>query len=218
MFERRAAALLGLGLSACTWTTPLDHLSSGEAIEGGGGGGSGGEGDASGGNGTVLSALPRGGAADGGSGGWTGEAPCGAGAATADGYAGLRLNEIAPNGAPDWIELVNIGPAPVELACCMIAEETTGDALPASPEDIAVLPQTTLLPGQRYVAHPPFGIDKDGPESFALFDPSANALDTTSYIASSSSPFDGDEVWARMPDAVGPFTRIKGPSPGSPNQ
>jgi hypothetical protein len=210
-----AAASLIFGTQGCTLMTSLDALSSGlppPPDEGGGGepGDRGGD-----------HLLPFGGAGGGGgaAGGGGLEPLCPEGPVVVDAYAGLRLNEIAPNGSPDWVEVVNIGAAPVELCGCSIAQGSDGAALPADPEDVHVLGAGVVQPGAVYVLPTlSFGIAKSEPESLALFDPLGAPVDHTSYVATPDDPNEWDEVWARFPDGVGAFARAKGPTMGMHNQ
>ncbi|HVV85445.1 MAG TPA: lamin tail domain-containing protein [Kofleriaceae bacterium] len=126
----------------------------------------------------------------------------------------LAVNEVAAAGDPeDWIELLNIGDASIDLAGFMFSDEAD------DPAHAAPLPASMLAPGDRHVEEV-----TDGDEGFQLGAADAVWLyrvGTTVHCdgvvwRSGDSPAGGS--YSRIPDGVGPWQTTTPDTRGVPNQ
>ncbi len=135
----------------------------------------------------------------------------------------LRINEVmsANEGAwlddlleaDDWVELVNIGDAALNLSDFMISDSSD------SPHS---LPEMVIEAGARLVfaadgeedqgdTHLPFKISSGG-ETLYLWDDADQLIDLVDVPA-----LEDNEVFARFPDGDGAFESCRWPSPGAQN-
>ena len=135
------------------------------------------------------------------------------------GAARLAINEIVAStvdGSPDWIELVVVGDAPVDLAGWTLVD----DAADHSP---APLPAGTLEPGSFLVVIAadeapaggapwvPFKLGKDDAVTLARDGEAVETLDWQDGEAPAGA------AWGRLPDGTGE-PQLLAPTPGAPNQ
>jgi len=138
---------------------------------------------------------------------------------------GLVLNEIMANNATtiadefgdfdDWIEVVNTGPASINLAGLGLTDHMEGEA------DF-IFPDTTLGPGEYIVIwadeepgegslHAPFKLDADG-EDVYLVD-GAVIIDQVTF-----PELPNDVSWGRWADGNGDWQMLSEATPGAENQ
>lgn len=207
MVRRSLGLWIVLSSAGCTLFTDVDDLGSGatSAVTTVGSGGQGEPPPPP----TTTSATSGGGGNAGGAG-----AP---GSCAPEGYHDLRLNELAPEGEPDWIEIKNCGAEPIELCGMMIVEEFNG-TMPSA-DSSYVIEGGVLEPGAflmlvRY-EHFQFGLSKDNDQRFSLVSPTLEPIDEAEW-PESVLPFGMSETWARQPDCIGAFAKAA-PTPGTPN-
>ncbi len=128
---------------------------------------------------------------------------------------GLVINEVAAKGDPlDWFELYNASSDPIALFGFVLADDLTdADKRVAFPDG------TVIEPGQ-YLQ---FQLDKDGWPGFALG--SDEELGIWLLDGTLVATVDWDEgqsgegqSYARIPNVVGEFQTVGGPTPGASNQ
>ncbi|MCI2956737.1 lamin tail domain-containing protein [Agromyces atrinae] len=120
----------------------------------------------------------------------------------------VRINEVESNDptGPDWIELTNIGLAPVDLSGLVVKDDNDArtSTIPAG---------TVLAPGAFYVIEEPvidFGLG--GADAARLFE-----ADGTTLIDSYSWTRHADTTFGRYPDGVGEFAEMASATKGAPN-
>lgn len=125
----------------------------------------------------------------------------------ADAAASIRINEVESDASPtDWVELTNIGTAPVDISGWIVKDDTDTrtDALPAG---------TILAPGAFFVFDQPamsYGLGKA--DSARLFAPDGTTLvDSYSWTAHAAT------TYGRCADGTGAFTLTAAPTKGAPN-
>ena len=125
----------------------------------------------------------------------------------ADAAASIRINEVESDASPtDWIELTNIGTAPVDISGWVVKDDTDTrtDALPTG---------TILAPGAFFVFDQPamsYGLGKA--DSARLFAPDGTTLvDSYSWTAHAAT------TYGRCADGTGAFTLTAAPTKGAPN-
>ena len=153
--------------------------------------------------------------------------------------ATLVINEIRAVG-DDWIELKNVGSAPVDLGGLVLADtDTTVDGGAPRPSDGVRFPAgTSLTPGQYLLVvadladagagpqmtclgdagpmtcfHAGFGISASRGERIYLLQSGGAVVATADYPANAVP--DG-RTWGRLPDGTGGFAACA-PTPGSAN-
>lgn len=117
--------------------------------------------------------------------------------------ADVRINEVRSNsttGAPDFIELVNVGTAPVDISGWVLRDDqdANGDVFDAG---------TVLEPGAFLVVEPTFGLGAN--DSARLFDDALMPIDAYSWTAHAFTE-------GRLPDGTGAFVDTE-PTPGAAN-
>ena len=133
----------------------------------------------------------------------------------ADAPAALRIlviNEVVAAGSPDWFEVVNATPNPIQLADFKFAD--ANDTTKA-----VAFPAMTLAAGAYFAQDVdgtvvPFKLGSD--EELWVFRASDNAVSDTVDWAEGDSPMDGS--YARNPDIFGAFATSTTPTRGAPNQ
>lgn len=123
----------------------------------------------------------------------------------------LRLNEFLPapgDGADEFVEILNLGPAPVDLSGWQLDDAAGGSAPYTFP------PGAQLPPGGLLVLHrgdSGLALNNDG-DSVRLLTPDGRLVDEMAF---SRNP--GVNVsWARVPDG-GAWALVTAPSPGASN-
>jgi hypothetical protein len=151
----------------------------------------------------------------------------------------IVINEIRAVG-DDWIELKNVGAAPIDLGGLVLADtDTTVDGGAPRPSDGVRFPTgTSLAPGQYLLVvadladagvgpqmtclgdagpmtcfHAGFGISASRGERIYLLQPGGAVVATADYPANAVP--DG-RTWGRLPDGTGAFAACA-PTPGSAN-
>ena len=139
----------------------------------------------------------------------------------------VRLNEVLPsprdvdwdgNGVAsyldEWVELVNLGEQPVDLAGWKLAD---GQPAGQEPERTYVLPAGLSLPARGhlviYRAQSGLGLDASS-EQVRLLYPDNSEADAMTYDVFSGY----DQSWCRLPNGVGEWSRFCIETPGQPNQ
>lgn len=149
------------------------------------------------------------------------------------------INEVRAVG-DDWIELKNVGTAPVDLGGLVLADtDTSVDGGAPRPSDGVRFPAgTSLAPGQHLLVvadladagagpqmtclgasgpttcfHAGFGISASRGERLYLLESGGAVVATADYPA--NAVVDG-RTWGRLPDGTGPFAACA-PTPGSAN-
>lgn len=122
-------------------------------------------------------------------------------------YAGLRLNEVESNGGVpgDWVELINIGPTPIDLSGVVFKDndDTHAYAIPVG---------TSLAPGAILVLdEAQFGFGLGANEMARLFDPSGSLIDSYSWTSHATT------TYGRCPDGSGDFASMPTVTKGLPN-
>lgn len=125
----------------------------------------------------------------------------------------VRINEVESDGdaAGDWIELVNVGSAPVDLGGYVVKDDDDAHAI--------TLPQgTTLAAGARFVVvtsdkaawgSASFGLGSA--DSARLFTPKGALVDAYTWTAHAAT------TYARCPDGTGAFATSASATKGAPN-
>lgn len=208
-----AAVPLVAACMGCTLSTDLDGLA-GDSTTSAASGAGGSDPQGAGGNVVAATSGPGPGPGAGGGGGG-GDRGC---TYDAD-YHTLVLNELAPDGEPDWIELKNCGVSPVPMCGVIVSQDYDGFTLqPGS--YYAFAEDVVLEAGAWLVIHRdvdfPFGLSKDTVERFTLLGPASELLDETEWDLA-SLPFDTAHSWARVPDCQGAFMKTSPPSSGAAN-
>ena len=133
------------------------------------------------------------------------------------------INEVYPNGTslddPDWVELKNLGTAPVDLTGFDLRDEKLANKAP--------LPDGTTIDPSGYLVikcvHPPEGGVVEGLYvPFKLSDSSGDevhligldGMDVDATVFGIDVP--SDKSWARLPDGTGTFVRAT-PTKGASN-
>jgi hypothetical protein len=132
-------------------------------------------------------------------------------AADGDGVSSVQvaLNEVAPSGNPDgWVELVNLGAAPVDAAGWII-----GDANIAH---LYVLPAGTTLAAGAYlvVSETDLGFGIGQADTLVLEDGAGHQFDSVSWVQGDAP---GGTSYARIPNGTGKFQTSYEPTPGAAN-
>lgn len=128
----------------------------------------------------------------------------------------VRINELLANPAsgPDWIELLNIGPAPVSLGDCALTDDFD------RPERYRFAPDAVTQPGQFLLlsqAQLGFGFSRGGDEAALLLMSGTNVLrilDSAEFPASAAGETFG--VFERS-DGRRVFTELRAATPGTAN-
>lgn len=123
--------------------------------------------------------------------------------------AGILLNEFLPSpsgGAPEFIELINLGTAPVNLSGWKLDDGEGG----SSPFTIPA--GTFIQPGQLLTFDAPVALNNDG-DSARLLYPDGRVADEHTYERDPGE----DTSWVRLPDG-GAWRDNGDPSPGQPNR
>jgi len=120
--------------------------------------------------------------------------------ALAAGSTDIRINEIDSDGSPDWVELMNIGTAPVDVAGYVLTGLLNAgtQTLPAG---------TTIAAGAVLEVDLSFGLKKG--DTVSLF-----AADGTTLVDSYSWGDYHVSTWGRVPDGTGDFVALSAASPG----
>lgn len=154
------------------------------------------------------------------------------------------LNEAAPFGPTEWLELANRGQVEVDLSDYFLADSDKATAQPKKHDAMKFPPGTTLQPHARILIltdkksgtvgpHPKASCLPDGPETclYASFGVSGSDGESIHLLAP-----DGNVVWStaipkspkadagavietdcRLPDMTGEFQKCA-PTPGQPNR
>jgi hypothetical protein len=133
--------------------------------------------------------------------------------------SGVYLNELVsdPSEGPDWIELVNLGGADVDLSGWGLTDQWADGGRWAVPDGTVIRAGAYLLiaaddgdsAGEGLSAA--FKLSADG-ETVTLVD-AANALADEVELPALAA----DVAWGRAPDGLGPWTLLGDPSPASGN-
>jgi hypothetical protein len=154
--------------------------------------------------------------------------------------AGLVINELRAAGE-DWIELMNTGASPIDLAGLRVADLDEATGGPKLAEAIALPVGLTLAPGARLVivadvASPREGLQADclggavascveagyglsgsrGDRVFVLAATGDAVLSQAAYPAPSEVTVPDGQSWGRLPDGTGAFAPAA-PTPGALN-
>lgn len=117
----------------------------------------------------------------------------------------IRVNEVEssdPAGGPDWVELVNLSDAPIDVAGWVVKDSTEADA--------TTLPAPSVVPaGGHLVVHPLAGLG--GSDAVRLLDPSGKLIDSSSWTAHAT------QTYGRCKDGVGTLVDNVAPTPGAVN-
>lgn len=136
------------------------------------------------------------------------------------------INEMFPHGDkmgdPDWVELMNISAAPVDLTGYKVRDEKVAD--------LVLLPDATIVPAGGYLiinclgtpdagtpvglmgVTVPFKLSGKSGDGFHLVTPSGLDADATDF----GIDVPDDKSWGRLPDGTGMFFRTT-PTKGLPN-
>ncbi|WP_181407581.1 lamin tail domain-containing protein [Nocardioides sambongensis] len=118
----------------------------------------------------------------------------------------VRINEVEssdPAGGPDWVELVNLSGADVDLAGWEIRD--SGDAEPT------VLPAGTVVPAGGHLVVDDLAAGLGGSDSARLLDDTGAVIDSHSWVAHAPT------TYGRCSDGVGTFTGTVAATPGGVN-
>ncbi|WP_215816432.1 lamin tail domain-containing protein [Pimelobacter sp. 30-1] len=118
----------------------------------------------------------------------------------------IRINEIESNDAaagPDWVELVNLSDAPVDLAGWVLKD--SGEADPTT------LPTPSVVPAHGHLVVSTLAAGLGGADSVRLLDPAAKLIDSFSWTAHAT------QTYGRCKDGVGAFVDNVAPTPGAVN-
>ncbi len=150
--------------------------------------------------------------------------------------ASIVINEISGKG-DEWIELLNSGAAPVDLAGYGVTDREKEGGAP-KPSDVVTFPSGTVLqPGayllvgtphadagadasacpagaQAYCIESKFGISNKDGDSIFLMDQASTVIGQEAYPPNTVST---GQTWGRMPNASGPMG-LNQPTPGSSNK
>ena len=124
---------------------------------------------------------------------------------------GVRLNELNPGGAPDWVELYNQGTETAHLAGCYLSDDLS-EPLKANLGDQTVPPGGFLV---LDVSDETLGFKLGKSEAVVLSTSQGELVDTLEY---NEEQFMGAETIGRFPDGVGEWVALESASPGEPNQ
>ena len=117
----------------------------------------------------------------------------------------VRINEVESNGdTTDWVELVNLGAAEVDLGGLVIKD--------AEDDHAFTVPAGTMLASGAFVAFDALGYGLGGADSVRLFDADGVTLLDTYEWASHAGTTDG-----RCPDGVGDFETTQSSTKGAAN-
>jgi Lamin Tail Domain len=128
----------------------------------------------------------------------------------------LRINEVVASGAPDWVEILNVGDTDVALEGLTLTDDPTTPAKGVLTDGIADAP-ATLAPGARVVvecADEGIGFKLGSDEQVHLFI-SDTLIDEVDW-AEGEAPEGGS--YARIPDGTGEFTTRTPATPGVANE
>lgn len=125
----------------------------------------------------------------------------------------LVINEVAASESPDWFEVVNATPDPIDLADFIFVDEKDNFA-----KAVAFAPKQ-LGPGELFAQDVdgttvPFKLGSD--EELWVYRASDHALSDGVDWAEGDSPAHGS--FARNPDVFGPFTTTTKPTKGAANE
>jgi hypothetical protein len=114
----------------------------------------------------------------------------------------LRVNEVVAAGAPDWIEVINVSSAPVELSeYCYV--DVAGDFAKCKP-----FPAMQLAPDAHFaqdVDDPISGFKLGGDEEIWIYRIADSRVSDSLDWAEGDSP--ANESFARIPDKTGTFQK-----------
>ena len=114
----------------------------------------------------------------------------------------IRVNEVSSNPG-DWVELVNLSSAPVDVAGWVIKDST--DTNPTT------LPSPTVVPAGGHLLVSTLAAGLGSADSVRLLDPSTKLIDSFSWTAH------GLPTYARCADGVGAFVTSASATPGAVN-
>ncbi len=160
------------------------------------------------------------------------------GAVTGDVPVGrVVINEVRAT-TDDWVELINVGEAPVDLGGMVVADTDTNGNVPRVEEGVEFPAATWLAPGQRLLVLADVNdagvgpqmtcLGTDGPMTcyHARFGISAARgeglfLIGRDHVVSASATYPPNGApegysWGRLPDGTGEFA-VNRPTPGEPN-
>lgn len=118
----------------------------------------------------------------------------------------IRVNEVESSDAaagPDWVELVNLSGAPIDVAGWVIKD--SGDAEPTT------LPAPSIVPADGHLVVTTLAAGLGGTDAVRLFDPTAKLIDSFSWAAHAT------QTYGRCKDGVGAFVDDVAPTPGAVN-
>jgi hypothetical protein len=119
----------------------------------------------------------------------------------------VRINEVESNlGAPgDWIELINIGTAPVDLSNFIVKDDDNA-------RNARIPAGTTLQPGALYVIdEAQFGFGLGAADAARLFDAAGGLIDSYAWTAHATT------TYGRCPDGTGAFVTTGAVTRGARN-
>lgn len=120
-------------------------------------------------------------------------------------HATVVLNEISPRTDPEWVELYNTGPDPVDLTNWYFLDLVSNQKIIASP---SAFPANTY-----YLFTTSSGwLNNTGTESLTLYSSSGTAIDSVTFATT-----DPDTSIARVPDLTGSWYLSQVPTQLSPN-
>lgn len=118
----------------------------------------------------------------------------------------IRVNEIESSDAasgPDWVELVNLSDAPIDVAGWVVEDSTEVDA--------TTLPAATVVPANGHLLVSTLAAGLGGTDAVRLLDPTGKLIDSFSWTAHATQTF------GRCKDGVGAFVDNVAPTPGAVN-
>lgn len=123
---------------------------------------------------------------------------------------GLRLNEVNPNGTPDWIEIYNTSIEPMNLANCYLSDDLEMP-FKAQLEALSVAPGAFVI---LEVSDESVGFKLGKSEAVLLSTIDGEVVDFVEYR---QEQFLGQETLGRVPDGIGAWTPLASASPSEPN-
>jgi cysteine-rich repeat protein len=121
------------------------------------------------------------------------------------------INEVAASEAPDWFELHNPNDQPLALDGWTFSDDAANPAR-------ATFAAGLVIPARGYLVQPVdaaiVGFSLGAAEQVVVSDAAGAVVDEVSWLDGDSPAGDS---WGRLPDAVGPFTRLRIQTPGAPN-
>ncbi|HVK28889.1 MAG TPA: lamin tail domain-containing protein [Nocardioides sp.] len=125
---------------------------------------------------------------------------------TANACSPIRVNEIESSDAaagPDWVELVNLSAAPIDVAGWVIKD--SGDAEPTT------LPAPSVVPANGHLVVDTLTAGLGGTDAVRLFDPTDKLIDSFDWTVHAT------QTYGRCKDGVGAFVDNVAPTPGAVN-